>query len=227
MTRRNHQSLLLAAVFTALGLGVVAIIYLGPTKSDQSIGQTVETENEDDFFDQSRYRLFEDELLGIQFEYPASWGELTTVLHAPDKEGTFRSEYVVLVEDVAFLNAVTAGDVPERDFWWGDIAKDAWSEADIRLWCDTMANRLNAYDQPRDICEILLNVNELAFVRLKGDVDYFGEVTQDVQVYVTNHPEHAFYGIALSTQDLLALEDELGNVDKAIKDIVNSFSFTE
>jgi hypothetical protein len=228
-TINTKSALLIGGLFSLLAVAVLLVIYLVPGTTDSRQNDTLTTQDDpyNIFFGQSRYRTFSSEKLGLTFNYPASWGPIQVVVKEPEESGDsqYRTEALLLVKGTAFLSAVTEGNVPGRDAWWGDVAKDAWTEQDIRLWCDTLPQRTNAYDQPKDACEILINAEGVTFVRLKGDVDYFGKKTEDARVYITHHQGHTFYGVALSNQNLFNLEEELGDMDKALQDIANSFRF--
>ena len=178
----------------------------------------------------SRYRDFESEDLGVAFTYPASWGELTQwVGNPPEDRDGFRMEATISSYDTPFISMISEGEAMGRGGWWGDIAALATDADTVETFCDTYRSRTEYYVQPEEACEILINENDVTFARLSGDTVWFDWVIEDTYVYIAFHPNHTFYGLALSAQSLrrTELEETIGNAEKAIQEIANSLSFTE
>ena len=212
-----------------LAIAVISAYYIAKTNS-QTSGLGLIDDSPEIYYEGSRYRNFESEELGVSFTYPAAWSEITEWIGVPPEElKEFRMESTLSAYDVPFLMLVSEGETMPRDGWWGDIAVEASSEDAVREFCDSYKNNDAYYVQPNEACEILINDHGVAFARIKGDTSWFGWDLEDTHVYITFHPDHPFYGIALSAQSLRQtdLEETVGSTEKAVHEIANSLSFTE
>ena len=213
-----------------IGATVVLTSYFTVKQNQRTTGSGMIDEEPLGTFFGSRYREFHSEDLGVTFTYPASWGEVTQWIGTPLEEFEgFRTEATISAYDTPFISMISEGEAMGRGGWWGDIATIATDSEAVESFCDTYQSRTEYYVQPEEACEILINENGVVFARLSGDTMWFDWVIEDTYVYIVFHPDHQFYGLALSAQSLRRtdLEETIGNTEKAIQEIANSLSFTE
>jgi len=226
---KTKEALKWALVILVVATMVLTVYFLFKQNQQTAGSGLIEEEPLGAFFG-SRYREYESKDLGVAFSYPASWGDLTQwVGTPPEKLEGFRMEATISAYDTPFISMMTEGEALGRGGWWGDIATEATSVATVESFCDTYKSREDYYVQPNEACEILINEHGVTFARLSGDTSWFGWEIEDTYLYIAFHPDHPFYGLALSAQSLrrTELEETIGNTEKAIQEIANSLSFTE
>ena len=167
-------------------------------------------------------KTYRDAELGIAFEYPAVWGEVTI----DDEAGICLPDYVaddcnfrtLLLENVylgaIFLSAETKGhsDNPVgRGGFWGDLAGDISS------------NNLSECDQELG-CSTVTNSNSVTFALHEADPPPEEMGYQPERYYVYN-PDNQYYGLVLSSHRLDSSSPENGRLFKEI--VVESFEFIE
>ncbi len=226
---KKNQALKITLVVVIVAILVVAGYYTVKSNEFTSSSGLID-DGPDVTYDGSRYRDFESEELGVAFSYPAAWGDLTEWVGVPPEESSeYRMEATISTYDTPFMVLLSEGEVMGRDGWWGDIAVEATSEEVVQRFCDTDWDLPAYYMQPDEACEVLINDSGVTFARLGGATSWFGWDVEETYVYLASHPDHTFYGIALSAQSLRRtdLEDTIGNAEKAVQEIANSLSFTD
>lgn len=202
------------AIFITVFVFILSISELeAPTIGDINIDADNSKSNEIDSIISTNDDLlvFENYVLGIRFSYPKEWGELTTLIN--EQKVTFSSYYsqindlkswrkeaLVAITDIgAFLSSYTTGDAPGRGGYWADSVVLADDAKQIRTLCSNLDNPEFGV-QPQESCVTFQNIAGIEFAQLHGDVDWYGEVTKNVDLYLANHPDSDYYGVAFTTQ---------------------------
>jgi len=178
------------------------------------------TSKEDKNFSSVNIKTFRDETLGLTFDYPSDWGEVTV----NDERGSCSQDYALddcnfrslLFKDISsqaiFLSAETKGhqDNPiGRGAFWGDMAGSI------------TFNYLSLCEQ-RNNCSIVKNSNGVAFIMYEADPPP-EEMGYQPERYYVHNPDSQYYGLVLSSHRINSQSPENNRMFKEI--LINSFKF--
>lgn len=166
-------------------------------------------------------KTYRDDDLGITFEYPATWGEITV----DDEAGNCPSGYeadncnfrTLLLKEVysaaIILSAETKGhhdNPPGRGGFWGDDA------GNISL------NYISECEASQD-CTVVENSNDVKFALYKADSRI--ETNYKPERYYVYNPNNQYYGMVLAADSLNSQATENSSLFKEI--VIESFEFIE
>lgn len=192
---------------------------------------------------QNLLTTYTDKTLGISFEYPTAWGEIVSY----DEEGWYDVipanpnieqvdgviHYMLKLDDFRgdataprILSAYRTGELLGRGATFGDSAKLFTSATAVEEWCKSTQPGKLTY--AHDTCEIYTNPQGVQIAHAFSDVITVFDVTKvNIHEYGIFHPNHTFYGIILSNEDIqnaLGLSD--GIVNEQLQALVDSIRFT-
>lgn len=171
---------------------------------------------------EGKTQTYRDEVLGIMFEYPAAWGEITV----GDEKGWCPADYsedecnfrTLLFKDAytagTFLAAETRGhhnNPVGRGGFWGDLAGNI--SAEYVAECESTER-----------CTIMKNNNGLSFALYAADPPPEEMGYRPERYYIFN-PNNQYYGIVLSSHRLDSASSENNRLFK--ETVIDSFSFLE
>lgn len=106
-------------------------------------------------------------------------------------------------------------EVPGRDGYWGDQARQFSTEDDVAAWCET-----------KDACDSFVNANGITVWHAStNSVDDWGATLEGVDEYAAWNPNRSVHGILFSNQGFL--KHGLGRQESALRAIANSLTFAE
>ena len=207
---------ILGGVFLALlflGAGLFWVYMAGQTQKDALIPQIVQ--------EPLGWRAYENSEIGIAFEYPAVWGDISVSKEVADCYSTDTTYYsasklVQMRKDVAespndscqqvrlmvggaiIVQTATplANKYPvPRGGYWGDMSSSVTSDAYITNFCTK---------HTVGTCNLISNMQKIPIVRYEGIIG-MGDEVGEVYLVHTAHP--LYYGLALSPSRLPVKDD--------------------
>jgi hypothetical protein len=178
------------------------------------------TSKEDKNYSSVNIKSYRDETLGLTFDYPSDWGEVTV----NDEKGRCSQDYALddcnfrtlIFKDISsqaiFLSAETKGhqDNPiGRGAFWGDVAGSITSDY------------LSSCEQ-RNNCSIVKNSNDVSFIVYEANPPP-EEMGYQPERYYVHNPDNQYYGLVLSSHRINSQSPENNRMFKEI--VIDSFKF--
>jgi len=205
-------SIVLVAVFAIVVTAFVFFITIeeleAPIIDDADISDDSTDTNEPEEV-KDGYLIFENEELGIRFEYPEEWGELQVTFNntTPSSEidnsdADWRTETIIIIPGVgSILSSYTGGEIMGRGGYWADYVTRTQTADQVNTLCNSLESP-EFFAQPSESCSNFTNLSGVEFVELSGSTDWYGDITNNVDLYLAHHPVCDYYGLAISTQEL-------------------------
>ncbi|MDP2631339.1 MAG: hypothetical protein Q8P30_01050 [Candidatus Uhrbacteria bacterium] len=158
--------------------------------------------------------IYQGEELGLSFEYPAKWEEIT--------EDTDHGHFILKAGDDTFLSADNYPyEGPDRGFGWTDLAVLIEGSESIDNFCE---NPIFPQNNIRD-CEVLTNTNGVTYVKTLEEMQAEGGLLGIAHNYYLFNPNADFSGIVISS--IWLDENNLFNLENTLDRLVKSIKFTQ
>ena len=208
-----------------------------PTLSDDKqtavVDDTTDTPTSDeskqtDVYIPEGFMLFASEPLGVQFLFPISWGTVVANVGTPQTvDASYRTESLVESDMYGpFMSTYTDGDIMGRGGYWADYVIRTQTPTQVNALCDSIESADFGL-QPSKSCATFQNVAGINFVQLHGDVDWYGEITKNVDLYLAHHPNNEYYGVAFSTQGFAVDTEVPEEIAQEMYRLIMSFEYID
>src|SRR3989339_132959 len=164
---------------------------------------------------------YTDPVLGISFDYPASWKQIMVKEEQgfynqeekKDKKGNLLYDGVIhrnlLVDNghqsLFFLSAHDKGTPLRRGGFLSDLSDHFHSQEQIEIWCEEQLD-----------CEMVTTSSGLHVAHAyTAKTEIWGEPLENIDVYAIFHPNHAFGGIVIF--NLNFVKEHLGREEEAFQ----------